>query len=313
MPKKRKVLISAPYFQQVFERFKSIFDENNIEVVLPQVEERLEEKELLRYIPEIDGVICGDDAFTEKVLRSASRLKIISKWGTGIDSIDQKVCKELGIAVRNTPNAFTDPVADSVLGYILSFARNIPWMDKQMKQSIWCKISSFSLSEKVLGVIGVGNIGKAVTMRAISFGMRILGNDIKSVPKNFIQETGIEMVEKKELYKKSDFISLNCDLNPTTRNLINMSVFNMMKKSAFIINTARGRIIKENDMIKALEDRIIAGAALDVFEREPLSADSPLLKMDNLLLAPHNSNSSPKAWEKVHNNTIRNLLEELKG
>ena len=129
-----KVLVTAPYMQLVIDRFRPIFAQRNIELIVPPVEERLEEKNLLQWVNDVDGVICGDDRFTERVLKAASRLKVISKWGTGIDSIDQTACEKMGIAVRNTPNAFSEPVADSVLGYILCFARNLPWMNQAMCQ-----------------------------------------------------------------------------------------------------------------------------------------------------------------------------------
>jgi len=160
-------------------------------------------------------------------------------------------------------------------------------------------------------VIGVGNIGKAVIRRARAFGMKLLGNDIIPIAPDFILENGVEMVELGELLRRADFVSVNCDLNPSSRHLINSETLGVMKKSAVLINTARGPIVDEADLIAALQDGWIGGAALDVFEVEPLPASSPLKQMDNVMLAPHNSNSSPAAWERVHWNTIRNLLEEF--
>jgi len=202
---KWKVLVSAPYMQLVIDRFRKVFNDYNIEIVIPPINERLEEEELLAWVGEVDGAICGDDRFTEKALRSALKLKVISKWGTGIDSIDLETCRELGIAVRNTPNAFSEPVADSVIGYMLCFARNLPWMDRKMREGIWHKIPSRALRECTLGIIGVGNVGKTVARRAICFGMRVLGNDIVEMPEEFQTETGIHMVSKdeaKHIYEK---------------------------------------------------------------------------------------------------------------
>jgi len=309
----RKVLVSAPYLLPAFERFKPLFDEHDIEIIIPRVNERLEEEELLKYIGDIDGAICGDDRFTAKVLRAAPKLKVISKWGTGIDSIDQKACRDAGVRVCNTPNAFSEPVADSVLGYMLCFSRNLAQMDIGMKTSQWIKITGKALGECTLGVIGVGNVGKAVVHRAKTFGMTILGNDIVEMPDSFLVETDIQMVAKEKLLRKSDFVSLNCDLNPSSYHMMNYKMFALMKPSAIVINTARGSIIKEEDLIKALDEKAIGGAALDVFEVEPLPDDSPLKKMQNVMLAPHNANSSPEAWEAVHHSTIRNLIDALNG
>ncbi len=306
-----KVMVSAPYMRQVIGRFQPIFEENNIELVLPPVVERLSEEELLNWVGDIDGAICGDDSFTERVLSAASRLKVISKWGTGIDSIDLAACNRLGIKVKNSPNAFSEPVADTTLGFILCFARNLLLLNQEMHSGIWCKRPSVSLSECTLGVIGVGNIGKCVVRRANAFGMMVVGNDLIDMTPEFLTEVDIKMVSLDDLLCISDFVSLNCDLNPTSRHLISDRELSLMKPTSVIINTARGPIIDEAALIRALRERTIAGAALDVFELEPLPQDSPLRRMDNVLLSPHNANSSPSAWDSVHYNTINNLLAVL--
>jgi D-3-phosphoglycerate dehydrogenase len=308
-----KVLVSAPYMQPVIYRFRDVFEQNDIELLAPPVKERLDEEELLRYVGDIDGAIAGDDQWTERVLKAAPKLKVISKWGTGIDSIDREACRELGIAVRNTPNAFSDPVADTVLAYTLAFARRLLPINREMHEGRWDKLRGVALTECTLGVIGVGNVGKAVVRRGIAFGAEVLGNDLLDMPPDFIAETGIRMITKDELLRRSDFVSLNCDLNPTSLHLIGHRELSLMKPTAYIINTARGPIIDEPELVKALKKGRPAGAALDVFEVEPLPEDSPLRRMDNVLLGPHNANSSPGAWDRVHENTIENLLEVLKG
>lgn len=308
----KKVLFSAPYMIPFVERFKPVFDHYGIELIEPIVEERMEEEELLKYAGQFDGAICGDDRYTPRVLTAcAPRLKVISKWGTGIDSIHEETCAKLGIKIGRTLNAFTIPVADSVLGYMLAFSRKQPWMDKAMKAGVWQKIPGKALHEQVLGIIGVGNIGKAVTRRARAFGMTVYGNDILEIDHVFIAETGIKMVPLDELIRNSDFISVNCDLNPSSFHLINAESLKGAKPGAILINTARGPIVKEDDLVQALNSGKLFGAALDVFEVEPLPHNSPLISMDNVMIAPHNTNSSPSAWERVHWNTIRNLLEGL--
>ena len=260
----------------------------------------------------LTGQSAAMTAITERVIKAClPRLKVISKWGTGIDSIDKEAAERLGVIVGNTPNAFTLPVSDSVLGYMLAFARRLPWMDAAMKAGTWEKIPGRSLSECTLGVIGVGNVGKAVVRRARAFGMEILGTDIVEIRHDFVREMGLEMTSLEDLLARSDFVSVNCTLNPTSVHLINAETLAKMKSTAVIINTARGPIIKEDDLVAALQNGTIAGAGMDVFEFEPLPADSPLKQMDNVMLAPHNSNSSPEAWERVHWNTIRNLLVGL--
>jgi D-3-phosphoglycerate dehydrogenase len=154
----------------------------------------------------------------------------------------------------------------------------------------------------------VGNIGKAIIRRGRAFGIHILGTDIVEIAPDFIRENEFELTTLDDLLRRSDFVSLNCDLNPTSYHLMNERSFALMQPTAILINTARGPVVDEPALISALQAGRIAGAALDVYEVEPLPLDSPLLKMDNVLLAPHNANSSPAAWERVHRNTVRNLV-----
>lgn len=306
---KPTVLLSAPYLIPFLDRFIPVLEHYGLSVIVPDVHERLSEEEILAYAGQFDGAVCGDDRFTPRVIDAClPRLKIISKWGTGIDSIDKVYAETVGVRVGNTPNAFTMAVSDSVMGYILAFARRLPWMDRAMRNAEWQKIPGRSLSESTLGVIGLGNVGKAVIRRARPFGMRILGNDIREIEPDFRLEQGVEMLDLPELLRHADFVSVNCDLNPTSYHLINAGTLAYMQAHAVMINTARGPIVEEPALVAALQAGNIGGAALDVFEVEPLPQDSPLLHMNNVMLAPHNSNSSPVAWENVHWNTIRNLL-----
>lgn len=306
-----KVLVSAPYMLPFLEEFIPQFEENGITAVAADVNERLEESDLLPIIGEYDGIICGDDRFTPKVFEAAGRLKVISKWGTGIDSIDQVAAAKHNIPVCNTLNAFTEPVADSTLGYILCFARNLPFLDQNIRNGEWKKINGRALNECTIGVIGVGNCGKAVLRRGKSFGGRLLGTDIKEIDPAFVKEVGLEVVDQEYLLANSDFISLNCDLNPTSQHLMDESAFEQMKHGAFVINTARGPLIKQTALVEALKSGKCAGAGMDVFEEEPVTSDNPLLEFRQVITAPHNANSSPKAWDRVHKNTIANLLREL--
>lgn len=306
------VLMTAPYMIPFLDRFHPVLADYGIDLIVPDVQERMEENDILKYAGQFDGTICGDDRYTARVIEAcAPRLKIISKWGTGVDSIDAEACSRFGVKLGRTLNAFTTPVADTVLGYMLTFARRGPWMDREMKSGKWEKIPGKALSECVLGVIGIGNIGKAVTRRAKAFGMKVYGTDIIDIDHVFVSETGIEMTNLETLLSNSDFVSINCDLNPTSHHLINADTLALMKPTAILINTARGPLVEEKALVAALSSGQVGGAALDVFEYEPLPLDSPLLKMNNVMLAPHNSNSSPAAWERVHWNTIKNLVEGL--
>ena len=307
-----RVLVSAPYMIPVLDRFQRELEPLGVRLEAVPVRERLEEAQLLELMGAVDGMICGDDRFTERVFaKAAPRLRVVAKWGTGIDSIDTKAATHYGVRICNTPGAFTNPVADSALGYILTFARRIPWATASMRAGEWDKLPSVALCERTLGIVGVGNAGSAVARRARAFGMRILGTDVRPISPEVIRETGLEVVAFEDLLGGADYVSLHCDLNPTSFHLIGAQQLATMRPNAVLINTARGPIVDEPALIDALRTKRIAGAALDVFEHEPLPVDSPLRQMDNVLLAAHNANSSPSAWETVHRNTIRLLLEGL--
>ncbi|MEI8131945.1 MAG: phosphoglycerate dehydrogenase [Leptolinea sp.] len=306
------ILLSAPYMMPAIDRFTGILQRYGCDSIVPEVHERLSEEEILQYAGQFDGVICGDDYFSAMVMDAClPRLKTISKWGTGIDSLDKAYGAKVGIPVRNTLNAFTLPVSDTVLGLMLCFARGIPWMDRDVKKGLWSKYLGKSLSECTLGVVGVGNIGKAVIRRAGRFGMKILGNDIIPIDPDFIVENEIEMTTLQDLLGRADFISINCDLNSTSFHLINHETVKWIKPGAVLINTARGPLVEESALIDGLQSGRLSGAGFDVFETEPLPKDSPLLQFENVLLSAHNSNASPAAWERVHRNTIHNLLSDL--
>ena len=161
-----------------------------------------------------------------------------------------------------------------------------------------------ALNECTLGIIGLGNVGTAVKKRAESFGMKVVANDIKQMNFGF-------MIPLEKLLAESDFVSINCDLNPMSFHLMNKERLAMMKPTAYLINTARGQIVDEKALVEVLQTGKIAGTALDVFEDEPLLPDSPLRKMENVILSPHNTNGSLKAWERVHENSINSLIEGL--
>jgi len=194
-----RVLISAPYLVPAIEEFRARLEAAGVEIVLIPVRERLSEAELLPGVKTVDGVICGDDQFTKAVLSEAPRLRVISKWGTGIDSIDVDAAARLGIRICNTTNVFTDAVADTTLGYMLNFTRGLSQMNHNVRSGLWIKPELTSLRECTLGIVGVGNIGKAVARRARAFGMTVLGNDRIPVDAPFIRETDLAVMALHEL------------------------------------------------------------------------------------------------------------------
>ena len=308
---KWRVLITAPYMLPIIDDYADVFAQYDAEYIKADVEERLEEADLLELVGEYHGVIAGDDRFTRRVFEAAKNLKVLSKWGTGIDSYDQDAAMDHGVAITRTVDAFTEPVSDTVMGHILNFTRNLAAMDKHMKAGVWEKIPGRALNESTIGVIGVGATGSAVLRKAKPFDARLLGTDPADLQPGHIKTLGVEMVSLDTLLAESDFVSLQCDLNDTSHHLMNAEAFQKMKNTAFLINCARGPVVDEKALVHALQTGEIAGAGLDVFEFEPLPADSPLRSMDNVFMAPHNSNSSPKAWQNVHERTLDAMFAVL--
>lgn len=310
---KRQVLITCPQLQQDIERYRDLFAQHGIDIELPSVVQQLGESELLEIIDRFDGVVAGDDEFTTRVLEKGKRLKVIAKWGVGVDAIDLDAARRLGIRVSSTPDVFSDEVADVVMGYIILLSRQLHRLDQSVCSGGWLKVRGTSLRGKTLGVIGTGSIGQAVIRRALAAGMSVIGYDVAPVPSSFVEETGLVLVNLKDLLQGSDFISLNCNLTPENRHMLGPNEFALMKNGVYIINTARGALIDEAYLALALGESKVAGAALDVFEEEPLPADSPLRQFYNCIFGTHNSSNTTEAVTLVNEIAIRNLLDGLEG
>ena len=310
---KYRALVTAPPILPKIFNYKNLFDEKSVEIVVPpyEVVECLYENELVELLKNIDGILCGDDKITKNVLKQAKRLKVISKWGTGIDSIDKDVAEKLGIKVLRVKDVFSEPVSDTVLAYILLFSRNIIEKNQIVKNNKWEKTESYTLKEKSLGIIGMGHIGKVVAEKATSLGMEVFSNDMREISEDFVKRTGVKMVTLNELLENSDFVTLHCDLNNTSFHLIGKNELLLMKPESVLINTSRGEVIDQPALEYALKNKQIMGAALDVFEVEPLPKGNILRKLNNVFLSPHNSNGSPQVFNRVDELSIQNLFTGL--
>jgi D-3-phosphoglycerate dehydrogenase / 2-oxoglutarate reductase len=310
-----KILVTAPYLQKEWDQYQDQLFEYEVDIYW--LEERMSEKDLLACIHKYDGIICGDDPITKDVINKSKKLKVISKWGTGINSIDVKYAEAKGIKVCRTPNAFTIPVSESTLGLMLNLVRKIKVSDNLMTKGKWFKPYGTTLNECAVGIVGFGNIGQEVAKKLSVFGCEhIFINDIKDYNEkelDLIAQYNLEPLTLKELLNRSDIVTLHCDLNETSWQIATDNFFNEMKTGSYFINTARGGLVKEIALIKAIEQGILVGVGLDVFEEEPLAKDSPLRKYENCILSSHNTNNSPRRWKFVQENTIRMLKINLNG
>lgn len=256
---------------------------------------------------ELKGIIKNYDALivrsatkvTKEVLSNAKKLKVIGRAGVGLDNVDLGTATSLGIVVMNTPGGNTISTCEHTMSLILSLSRNIPQANLSAKSGEWkrSKFMGVEIYGKVLGIIGLGRIGLEVAKRAFSFGMKIIAYD-PYLSRDKAEELGVELVELKELFKRADYITVHTPLSDETRHMISDKEFNLMKQEARIINCARGGIIDEAALLRALKSKKITAAALDVFEKEP-PKDTALLKLDNLVVTPHLGASTEEAQVKV--------------
>ena len=308
---KYRILILNPQMRLLMPKYAHFFDPDKFDVVVHHTEQRVEEDELYHLIIGFDGAIIAGDEFTERVLSHADRLKVIAKWGVGVDTVDLAAAERLGIKVFWSPGAFAHPVANTAIGYILMLARGLHKLDAAARVGQWAKPTGLALHTRTIGIVGVGHIGKEVTRRAKAFQMRLLGNDIVSMPEEFLQETGIAMLDLHKLLAEADFVCICADLNDTSYRLIGAEEFAKMKPTAYLINVARGKIVDEAELVSALQKGQIAGAALDVFEVEPPAPDNPLRTMDNVILGTHSAYNEDEPVDWVTRNTIKKLIDGL--
>ena len=310
---KLNILITAFPFINEYKKLKKLFGRHNFNIKIVKTNQSLKEKELLRLVKDIHGILCGDDEFTEKVLKKANKLKVLSKWGTGIDSIDLNACKKFNIKVYNTPGAFTESVATQALALILNFNRKILQNHNYIKKGIWNKLKGTTLKDKNIGIIGLGNIGLRIAELLLPFKCKVFGNDIKKIDSKFLNKTNLKIKSKNFIYRKSEIIIIATDLNYTTKHLINFKTSKLIKNNPLLINIARGPILNEKALISLLKKNIIAGACLDVFEKEPLTKNSKLMRFNNVILTSHNAFNTIEEVNKVHYNTYKNLILGLKN
>jgi D-3-phosphoglycerate dehydrogenase len=306
-----RVLVTCPQLQRTIDEHRSTFAAAAIEVLLPPVVQQLSEAELIEHLRDADGIIVGDDPLTEAVLERATRLRTISKWGVGIDNVDVAAAARLGIRVTNTPGMFGNEVADVVIGYLIMLSRQLHRVDDRVRRGEWAKIEGVSLAGRTLGIIGLGAIGQAVGRRGIALGMTVIGSEVFEPNAVAAESLGVAVMPQKRLLRECDVLSLNCPLTVENRRMIDADALASMRRGAWIVNTARGPLVDEIALVEALRSGQIGAAALDVFEVEPLPADSPLRTFDNVILGAHNSSNTAEAVRRTSVQAIENLIQGL--
>lgn len=308
-----KVLVTCRQMQVELPEHIDRLESVGLEVLSPPIPgQQFSEDELMELLPGVVGVIAGDDPFSRSVLQSADNLQHLSKWGIGTDGIDKVAAEELGIVVTNTPGMFGDEVADVAMGYVIMLARQLHELDRNVRDGEWSKFEGISLRDQTIGIVGFGSIGRAVAERANAFGMNISVFD-PFVSSDDAQAAGVALRELKDLARTSRFVVLTCPLTDDTYHLINESVLTEMSPDSFLVNVARGPVVDEAALIETLENGKIAGAALDVFEVEPLPEDSPLRALPGLIFGTHNGSNTRQGVARTSAKAVDNLIDGLKS
>lgn len=265
--------------------------------------------ELIEHSQGVVGMIAGDDDLSREFLERSPALKVLVRWGIGMDTVDHTAAAELGIVVRNTPGVFGQEVADMAFGYILGLARGINYVDNQVRSGHWPKFEGTTLAGSVLGVIGHGNIGRQVAERARCFGMRVLAYD--PYAKDSGDAGNVELCELKHLLQNSQFVVTTCPLSPETHHIIDEESLSLMRPEAYLVNVGRGQLVDQMSLESALQRGVIRGAALDVFEVEPLPETSLLRTFPNVILGAHNGSNTRQGVARASTRAVDILLEEL--
>lgn len=306
--KKLKVVITDSNHPSV-EIERKILSEIGAEVILLDSNKK---EDIIKIAKDADGIINQRVSITREIIKSLNKCKVIARYGVGVDNIDVNAATEYGIIVANVPDYCVDEVSTHAIALILDCARGIVLFNRKVKEKRW----GFSLAKplfriqgKTLGIFGLGRIGSAVAKKSIGFGLKIIACD----PYVSKVNNRIKMVDFPQLLSESDFISINASLTDETWHAFKENELKAMKKTAYLINTARGSIVDEKALYKALREGWIAGAGLDVLEKEPPDWNNPLLKLDNVIFTPHSAFYSEESYIELKTRTAKAVLSVLNG
>lgn len=306
-----KVLVTSTSFGKVVKEPAELLKKKGYQIIWNELGRPLREKEVIERVKGIDAYIAGLDEITAKAIEAGDKLKVISKYGAGVDNIDIETATRRKIVVTNTPGTNTEAVADLTFGLILAVARKIPQADRSTKKGEWKKFFGTAIYGKTVGIVGMGEIGKAVARRAKGFNMRIIYWSRRR-KLDIEEETGAKYTDFKSLLQGADFVSLHLALTGETKNIIGENEIKLMKPTTFLINTARGPLINEDALYRCLRDRVIAGAAVDSYSYEPPQGSS-LFSVDNIVTTPHMGAYTYEALKDMGMTSVENVIDSLEG
>jgi len=310
--KEARILVTATSYGKNDPRLKTELEALVGSVIYNPTGKPLTSEQLARHLPGIDGFIAGLDVIDRAALERADQLKVIARYGVGVDNVDLAAARELGIVVTNTPGANSVSVAELALTLILSLARQIPEAVSAVHEGKWPRLGGLTLENKTIGLLGLGAIGKQLARRLQGFDCRVMAYDPFADP-GFAREHAVELANMDEVAAAADFLSLHLPLLPETRQLVNAEFLSKLKKGAFLINTSRGEVIDEEALLAALESGHLKGAGLDTFTVEPPDTANPLLRMPQVIATPHLGAQTDGATSNMGWMAMEDCLTALRG
>jgi len=309
---KCKVLVTPTSYASQDQKLKTDLEELVGDVIYNTTGKPLTSTQLQEVLPGVDGMIAGLDEIDGTAISSAKDLKVIARYGVGYNNVDLEAAKSHGITVTNTPGANSKSVAELSMALILNLLRPVIPCNLQTKEGEWPRYKGFSLEGKSVGLIGLGAIGKEVARRLAGFDCNILAYDVYE-DNQFAEENNVRYVSLDDLLAESDVVSLHIPGTPETKKMVNDHFINKMKTGAWLVNTARGDLVDEEALIRGLQSDKLRGAALDVFNEEPMDVGNPLLGMDNVILTPHMGAHADSATNSMGRMALNDCLRVLRG
>jgi D-3-phosphoglycerate dehydrogenase len=307
-----RVLVTTPHLRTLDGPFRDVLAKAGMEFVLPPAEASLAEPAAVtRVLHGIDGVIASTEPYTREVLKN-SQLRVIARTGVGYDAIDVAAATELGVAVTTTPGTNHDSVAETAIALMMGVFRGLPWRYKELFTGKWTRRALPRLTGKTIGLVGLGRIGKAMVPRCQGLGLSVIAYD-PFADAAFAAQHNVRLCSLDELLAQADIVSLHLPASADTTNLINAQTLAKMKRGSVLVNTARGALVDEDALVAALRSGQLLGAGLDVFKIEPLPLDSPLLKLDNVLMLPHIAGMDDESLQSTATMAAQCVVDILTG
>lgn len=306
------VMIFIQFLQDPDGPHVELLRQAGLEVRFPPRPDITDEEENVRVLQGISATIAGGEPYSRRVMAALPDLRVISRWGVGVDRVDLEAVTRSNAVVTITPSANHEAVAEHAVALLLAVSRFLAQRNDEIHRGLWERRCSLPLRDKTLGIVGLGRIGRSVAVRAEAFRMRLLAHE--AFPdREFARRHGIELVDLDTLLARSDYVSLHVPLTEETRGLINRRTLARMKPGSLLVNTSRGGLVVEEDLVDALKSGHLGGAGLDVFAQEPIQRDHPLLDLDNVLVSDHTAGIDTRSVEAMAVEAARNIVELYGG